>query len=229
MILNKNRGGVPMKIKWYGHAAFSLTTEKGIRIIIDPYQSGAFGGALSYGKITDEADIVLTSHDHDDHNYVADIRGPFRLFHGEGIHEEKGITIEAIPTYHDASSGKERGKNLVFVVETEGLRVAHLGDLGHGLDRKTLEKIGKVDVLLVPVGGFYTIDSAEASKIMDSVGPSLTIPMHFKTEKCDFPIAPVEEFIKGRRNVRMAAGPELKVAAESLPKVPEIVVLRYAL
>ena len=85
-----------MKIKWYGHAAFNIFTEKGVKIIIDPYQSGAFGGALSYGKITDEADIVLTSHDHGDHNYTKDIKGDFKHINKEGTYEVKNIKIKAI-------------------------------------------------------------------------------------------------------------------------------------
>jgi L-ascorbate metabolism protein UlaG (beta-lactamase superfamily) len=154
MLSIKNRGDEVMKIKWYGHAAFLLTTDAGTRIIIDPYQSGAFDGALSYGKITDEADLVLVSHEHDDHNYTADIKGAFRTVKEEGTFEGKGVSITAISSFHDTSKGAERGENLIFVVEAEGVRVAHLGDLGHELDGQTLGRIGKIDVLLVPVGGF---------------------------------------------------------------------------
>jgi L-ascorbate metabolism protein UlaG (beta-lactamase superfamily) len=229
MLSIKNRGDEVMKIKWYGHAAFLLTTDAGTRIIIDPYQSGAFDGALSYGRITDEADLVLISHDHDDHNYTADIRGDFRIVKEEGTFEGAGVTVRAVAGYHDTSKGAERGENRMFVVEADGLRVAHLGDLGHELDGKTLGQIGKVDVLLVPTGGFFTIDAAAASKVMDAVAPALTIPMHFKTEKCDFPIAPVEEFARGRSNVRRKEVSEIEISKASLPGNPEIVVLRHAL
>lgn len=218
-----------MKIKWYGHASFKITTEKGVRIILDPYQSGAFGGIISYGKITDEADIVLTSHDHDDHNYTKDIQGRFKHINKAGAHEEKGVKIRAIPSYHDPSGGKERGQNLIFVVEVDGLTIGHMGDLGHTLEKDTLRQIGKVDVLLLPVGGFYTIDAKEATKVMNDLAPLVTIPMHYKTEKCNLPITGVEEFTRDKKVVKAAGSPEVEITKANLPKSQEIVVLQYAL
>ncbi|MCX7965372.1 MAG: MBL fold metallo-hydrolase [Syntrophorhabdaceae bacterium] len=218
-----------MKIKWYGHAAFNLTTEDGVRIIIDPYLSGAFGGALSYGKIQDEADIVLTSHDHDDHNYTKDIKGKFVIVNSAGQTSIKGINIRAIPSFHDPSKGNERGKNLIFVIEAEGLKVTHVGDLGHTLGKDTIKEIGAIDILLVPVGGFYTIDPKEATKVMEDLKPAVTIPMHFKTEKCNFPIVSVDEFIKNKKHVKKLNTSEVVYKKDTLPKEPEIVVLKYAL
>lgn len=218
-----------MKIKWYGHSAFLITTGSGTRIILDPYQSGAFGGALAYAKIAEPADIVLSSHDHDDHNYVGDIKGKFALIKTPGDHRESGITIRGIPTFHDTCGGKERGPNIIYVIEADDIRVAHLGDLGHVLDRSTLEKMGKVDVLLVPVGGFYTIDPAEATKIVIDVKPAVTIPMHFRTGKCDFPIAPVAEFTKGKTGVKETGATEIEITRSNLASLGEIVVLDHAL
>ncbi|MGD9576728.1 MAG: MBL fold metallo-hydrolase [Syntrophorhabdus sp.] len=218
-----------MKIKWYGHAAFKVTTDSGVCVIIDPYQSGAFGGALSYGKITDAADIVLTSHDHDDHNYRGDIKGEYKHINKEGAYEENGVTIKAFPCFHDPSEGKERGKNLIFVIEADGLRLAHMGDLGHILTNDIAEKLGSIDVILLPVGGFYTIDADEAGKVMREINPKVTIPMHFKTPKCDFPIAGVEAFTSEKKSVKMVNAYEIEVTKESLPKEPEIVVMQYAL
>lgn len=218
-----------MKIKWYGHAAFRLETNSGVRIIVDPYESGAFGGALSYGKITDEADIVLTSHDHADHNHTKEIKGKFRLLSKKGVYEEKGVKIRALPSYHDSSKGKERGDNLIFIIEAEGLTVMHAGDLGHRLDKKTLAEIGTVDVLFLPVGGFYTIDAEEAAKVMGDIHPAVTIPMHFKTAKCDFPITGAEEFTRGKKGVKQMSASEIDIKKEALPREPEIIVLKYAL
>jgi L-ascorbate metabolism protein UlaG (beta-lactamase superfamily) len=218
-----------MKIKWYGHAAFKITTDGGVRVIIDPYQSGAFGGALSYGKITEETDIVLTSHDHDDHNYTKDIKGTFKHFNKEGVYKEKGLTIEAFPCYHDPSEGKERGNNLVFMIEADGLRLAHMGDLGHTLAQETVKKMGRVDIVLLPVGGFYTIDSDEAGMVMNEIKPKFTIPMHYKTPKCEFPIAGIEAFTAGKKGIKMVNAYEIEVNKDNLPKEPEIIVMHYAL
>jgi len=218
-----------MKIKWYGHASFKITTEKGVRIIIDPYESGIFGGAIAYGKVTDEADIVLTSHDHEDHNYIKDIQGKFKHINQAGSHEEKGVKIRAIPSYHDTSKGKERGENLIFIIDVDGLTVGHMGDLGHILEKDIVKQIGKVDVLLVPVGGFYTIDAKEATQTMNDLASLVTIPMHYKTEKCNLPIAGVEEFTKDKKAVRTTGGPEVEITKANLPESQEIVLLQYAL
>ncbi|HYA13427.1 MAG TPA: MBL fold metallo-hydrolase [Syntrophales bacterium] len=218
-----------MKIKWYGHAAFKITTAGGTRIIIDPYQTGFSGGTLSYGSITDEADIVITSHDHGDHNYMKDIRGKCYRIKAEGDYEIREVKIKLIPTFHDSSKGKERGNNLISVIAVDGLTLTHLGDLGHDLSREILRTIGAVDILLLPVGGFYTIDAAAATKVMNDVNPKITIPMHYRTDKCSFPITTVQEFTKGKTNVRTMRESELAVTKESLPKELEIVVLQHAL
>lgn len=218
-----------MKIRWYGHAAFNIVSDKGVRIIIDPYQSGAFGGALSYGPIKDEADLVLSSHDHDDHNYTKDIKGRFQIINKAGTYTEKDITIKAIPSYHDPSKGKERGNNLIFVLDIDGIKIAHMGDLGHTLPKDMIDQIGPVDVLLIPVGGFYTIDSKEATRVVNDIKPVITIPMHFKTEKCSFPITPVEEFTRDKKNVKFAGSSEIVFTKDTLPKEQEIIVLKYAL
>ncbi len=218
-----------MNVKWYGHSAFLITTGNGVRIILDPYQSGAFGGALAYGEISEAADIVLSSHDHDDHNYVGDIKGKFKFINQPGVYEEQGIRIEGLPTFHDQSGGKDRGQNIIYILETDDMRVAHLGDLGHVLDKTTVEKMGRVDVLLVPVGGFYTIDPGEAARIVKDVGPQVAIPMHFKTEKCDFPIAPVAEFTQGRPDVNDTGKTDIDITKSTLGTLGKIVVLRHAL
>lgn len=218
-----------MKIKWYGHAAFKLTTDEGVRVIIDPYQPGAFGGALSYGRITEEADIVLASHDHDDHNYTKDIRGDYKVFNREGVYREKNLIIEAFSCYHDPSFGKERGNNLIFVVDTEGLRVAHLGDLGHLLTSDTMRRLGRIDVVLLPVGGFYTIDGGEAWRVLEDIKPRIAIPMHYKTPKCDFPISGVEAFSGEKKGVRRIDSTEIEISKDSLPREREIIIMEYAL
>jgi L-ascorbate metabolism protein UlaG (beta-lactamase superfamily) len=218
-----------MKIKWFGHSAFLITSDQGLKIIIDPYEPGAFGGQLSYGKITDQGDIVLTSHDHADHNYTKDIPGAPQIVKGTGSKTIKGISIKGISTYHDPSKGSERGTNTIFTIKLDNIQLCHLGDLGHLLSDKELAEVGPVDILLIPVGGFFTIDPKEATRVAEQIKPKIVIPMHFKTQKCGFPIAPVEDFLKGKTNIRRAKASEATFDKATLPRQMEIVVLEHAL
>ena len=218
-----------MKIKWYGHAAFLITSDQGTKIIIDPYEPGAFGGQLSYGKIKDQVDIVLTSHDHADHNYTKDLPGTPQIVKGSGSKTAKGISIKGISTYHDPSQGSERGANTIFTLKIDNIQLCHLGDLGHLLSDKDLAEIGPVDILLIPVGGFFTIDPKEATHVAEQIRPKILIPMHFKTAKCGFPIAPVEDFLKGKMNTKRPKASEATFDKTTLPQQMEIVVLEHAL
>lgn len=218
-----------MKIKWYGHAAFLITSDQGLKIILDPYESGAYGGALAYGKITDQADVVLTSHDHADHNDTKSLPGAFQVVKGPGSKEVKGITFKGIPVYHDPSKGSERGANVLFVFTVDGVRVCHLGDLGHVLGEKEIGEIGPVDVLMIPVGGHFTIDPKQATTVAAQIKPKVLIPMHYKTEKCGFPIAPLDDFLKGKTNVKRLGQSEVTIDRTHLPSQMEIIVLNHAL
>lgn len=217
-----------MEITWFGHAAFRLKSEDGVRLIIDPYEPGAFGGVIGYGPIDEEADVVITSHNHADHNYTRDIRGNFTVVDKIGDFRVKAFHIKTIPTFHDASEGKERGKNLLSLIEAEGLRVVHLGDLGHRLSPATVALLGNVHVLLIPIGGFFTIDAEAATQVMKDVGPRITIPMHYRTDKCSLPIADLTAFLKDKHPVVRAHGASLTVTAANLPAEPQVVVLNPA-
>jgi L-ascorbate metabolism protein UlaG (beta-lactamase superfamily) len=218
-----------MKIKWYGHAAFLITSDQGTKIMIDPYEPGAFGGQLSYGKIKDQVDLVLTSHDHADHNYTKDLPGTPQIVKGSGSKMAKGISIKGISTFHDPSKGSERGANTIFTFKIDNIQLCHLGDLGHLLSDKELAEIGPVDILLIPVGGFFTIDPNEATRVAEQIKPKILIPMHFKTAKCGFPIAPVEDFLKGKSNAKRTKTSEVTIDKATLPQQMEIVVLEHAL
>jgi len=218
-----------MKIKWYGHAAFLVTSDQGVKLVTDPYEPGAFGGKLSYGKIQDKVDIALISHDHADHNDTASLPGSPQVVKGTGSKTVKGISVKGISTYHDPSKGSERGANTIFTFSVDGIRICHLGDLGHVLGQKELDEVGSVDILLIPVGGFFTIDPKEATQVADQIKPKVLIPMHFKTEKCGFPIAPVEDFIKGKSNTKRPGTSEVSFSKATLPQQAEIVVLEHAL
>ena len=137
--------------------------------------------------------------------------------------------MKGISSYHDPSKGKERGTNTIFTLKIDHIQLCHLGDLGHLLSDKELAEIGPVDILLIPVGGFFTIDSKEAMRVADQIKPKILIPMHFKTEKCGFPIAPVEDFLKGKSNTKRPKTNETTFDQSTLPRQMEIMVLEHAL
>lgn len=218
-----------MEINWYGHAAFRIMTSQGTTVIVDPYEDGAYDGALGYGKIKEGADIIITSHEHPDHNYIKDIPGKFVHINKEGVYEHKDVKIKTMPVFHDTSGGKERGGSLISIIAADDLAIAHMGDLGHALDADEVKKMGHVDIMLLPVGGFFTIDASAAREVMSAVRPVITIPMHYKTEKCGFPITPVDDFVQGQNNVRIADKSRLEITKASLPLKPEIIILKHAL
>jgi len=207
-----------MKIKYIGHACFLVTTDGGTRIITDPYEPGCFEGALKYRAVDETADIVLVSHDHADHNHTSGVSGNPRIVTEAGSNTLNGIKILGVSTYHDTSEGSERGSNIIFRFEADGLTLCHLGDLGHTLDDATAHQLRPVDILMLPVGGFFAIGSEEADPLMASLMPKLVIPMHFKTEGVDFPIAPVDDFLSGRDGVVREGESEVEVTAGNLPE-----------
>jgi L-ascorbate metabolism protein UlaG (beta-lactamase superfamily) len=219
-----------MKIQWLGHAAFLLETKSGVRIVMDPYESGAYGGALGYGPIETEADIVTVSHEqHEDHNYTSTVRGDPVVAKGPGTDTVKGVEMKRVHTFHDDSGGKERGENFVFCLKADGMRVCHMGDLGHVLSAEQAAAIGRPDVVMLPVGGTFTVGPAEASRVVDQLKPRIVIPMHYKTPKCAFPIEQVDAFLKGKPKVRKVGGSTVEIEPESLPESTEILVLEPAL
>lgn len=211
-----------MKIKFFGHAAFCITSDDGIRIITDPYKPGCFDGGIKYSPIDEQADVVTISHDHDDHNET-DIPGDPVFVRSEEERTIKNITIRGLGVYHDTNEGRDRGRNILFKLSVDGMDVVHCGDLGHELNTEEIRALGNVDVLLVPVGGHFTIDAVGADKIIGALRPNVVIPMHYKTEKCGFPIAPVEEFVTSKQVERVIG--EYEVTKDALPTSTKIVVL----
>ncbi len=214
-----------MKIKWLGHAAFLIASDANIRIITDPYQSG---GGIKYSSITEEADYVTISHEHSDHNYVDSIRGNPVIIRGVGTHQKEHFTFKGFASFHDDRNGRLRGENTIFCFNIDDIKICHLGDLGHLLSEDKIEEIGEVDVLLIPVGGTYTIDANQATVLCKKINPKIMIPMHFKTPKLDFPITDVRSFIYGKENVRELNSSEFEITKEGLPVTAEIIVLKPA-
>lgn len=214
-----------MRIKWLGHASFLITSDSGITIITDPYKPDE---RLKYAPITESADIVTVSHGHGDHANVAAVRGSPAVVDRAGIHNVKGIAFKGVATYHDAEKGSQRGPNVVFCMSVDGVNVCHMGDLGHAISEAQAREIGQVDVLLLPVGGFYTIDAGVADQVAGLLKPRVIIPMHFSNPKCDFPIADAEPFLKGRQNVKRLDTSEVEFSKATLPAATQVIVLKPA-
>lgn len=215
-----------MKIKWLGHACFLITSVDGVRVITDPY---VVGGGITYAPVKEAADVVLVSHEHSDHSNVSAVQGKPEVVKGSGARTVKGVQFRGIATHHDGSQGKQRGNNTVFCFTMDDINVCHLGDLGHVLTKGQVDEIGSVDILLAPVGGFYTIDAAEASRVCDQLRPRVVVPMHFRTARCAFPIADAEEFLKEKKAVSRVGGSEVEFQRAKLPAATEIVLLQPAL
>lgn len=218
-----------MLIRWLGHASFLLQAADGTKVITDPYESGAYGGGIMHTSIDIQPDIVTVSHDHADHGYVEGVPGNFETVRTPVEKTIKGIDVKGIGCFHDLEHGALRGTNVMYVITVDGVRIAHLGDLGHELAECELEQLGQVDVLLIPVGGYYTIGPAQATSAVEQIKPKLVIPMHFRNERITLTIGPVDDFLKGKQNVKMPDTSEIEVTKDSLPAETEIVVLKPAL
>jgi L-ascorbate metabolism protein UlaG (beta-lactamase superfamily) len=171
----------------------------------------------------------VVSHEHGDHNNVAAVQGKPEVVKGPGAKTAKGIRFTGVATSHDTSQGTQRGSNTIFCFTVDDLTLCHLGDLGHALSQAQVTEIGAVDILFVPVGGFFTIDATVADQVCNQLRPKVIVPMHFKTSKCAYPIAGVEDFLKGKKNVRRTMASEVEFQREKLPIATEIVLLQPAL
>ncbi len=212
-----------MILKYLGHSCFFIKADDGTSVLTDPYKSGAYGGALTYGFISDAADIAVLSHDHEDHADLSSL--PNQPLQVTTDCRARGIEFDTIETFHDDVQGKERGANRVTCFTLDGIRLCHLGDLGHVPNDEQVNEIGEVDVLFVPVGGRFTVGPDEASQIVERIGPKITIPMHFKTEKCGFPIEPVDTFLKDKKEIRRSPTSEVVLSKEDLPDTSTILFL----
>ena len=178
-----------INVKWFGHSMWKVWNDQ-ISIITDPFTD--IGYKL---PVNETADIVLSSHDHFDHNNLSLIKGCPKIIRSEGKYQIKDSDIKMISVFHDESSGEKRGNNLLMKFTVSGKTFLHCGDLGHDLLDDTVSKIENIDVIFIPVGGFYTINAVTAKNIVDKLNPAIVFPMHYKTEVLDFPIATYEEYL----------------------------------
>jgi L-ascorbate metabolism protein UlaG (beta-lactamase superfamily) len=218
--------GAPVvgKLTWYGQSCFLLETAAGTKVLMDPFGKTA-GHALPAGL---RADLVTISHEHPDHNNAKVSSGAPRVIRGltadkkgwARIEEKfRDVSIRSVGVYHDDKRGALRGLDTVFIFEVGGLRIAHLGDLGHTLDDEQLEAIGSVDVLLVPVGGVTTLDAYQATRVIDQLHPRLMIiPMHYTAAALDL-------FLERKANVRHAGSPTVTLTSVKARPATEIVLL----
>jgi L-ascorbate metabolism protein UlaG (beta-lactamase superfamily) len=222
-------------IRWHGQSFFEIISSKGTRLVTDPHAIDV------YGKITVPADLALISHLHSDHNQVGVIenRDKAKIIYGlkvVGQREEwnpvdetfRDVKVRSIGVYHDNSEGSERGKNTIFIIEVDGLHIVFLGDLGHLLNRGQIRQIGPVDVLMIPVGGVYTINGSEAKEVVAQLKPrQYIIPMHYGTDVFD-DVLPPTEFLEDQKTVKkFPLTNELVVESDFKPAEPIIAVLYW--
>jgi L-ascorbate metabolism protein UlaG (beta-lactamase superfamily) len=210
-----------MEISWLGHSCFRLKGKQAT-VVTDPFSPDL---GYSLGKLI--AQIVTVSHKHPGHSYVQGIGGSPRQVTGPGEYEISNVLIIGVATFHDKDSGKERGKNTVYLIEIDDISICHLGDLGHALTDEQVEELGKVDVLLVPVGGVSTINATTAAGIVRQLEPNIVIPMHYKTQVLKRELEPVETFLKEMGAHDITPQAKLSLTRTSLPLGTQVVLLEY--
>ncbi|MFH0892158.1 MAG: MBL fold metallo-hydrolase [Candidatus Falkowbacteria bacterium] len=213
-----------MFITWLGHSCFKIQNKvgpDGITITTDPFDKSTGLKVPSF-----ESDIVTVSHDHADHNNVKALRGTPFIIDQAGEYDVKGITIAGAESDHDDKRGKERGKNIIFRIEVDDISVSHLGDLGHILDSKQLDLMVGTDILLIPVGGIYTINAKTAVEIVSQIEPRIIIPMHYALPGLSMKLDGVDKFIK-EMGLKPTYEDKLKITKKELPQEDvELVILK---
>lgn len=216
-----------MQIIWHGQSCFQIIARREknnqVLIVIDPFSEEI---GLRVPKL--EADILLVTHQHRDHNNIKAVSGDPFLIEGPGEYEIKEVALQGIPAWHDNLLGKERGVNTIYTIEIEGMRLCHLGDLGQKeLTADQLEKIGEVDILMIPVGGIYTISSKEAPKIMAQIEPKIIIPMHYQVPKLKIKLDGLDKFLKTMGIKSIESLPKLSIKKKDLSEEEaKIIVLK---
>ncbi|MBM3257982.1 MAG: MBL fold metallo-hydrolase [Candidatus Nealsonbacteria bacterium] len=205
-----------MNIIWHGQSCFQIsssqTKNNHVNIVIDPFSEET---GLRIPKL--EADIVLVTHQHSDHNNVKAISGNPFVVSGPGEYEIKEVFVHGTSSFHDSSLGKERGNNTIYTIEAEDLRICHLGDLGQKeLTPEQVEKIGEVDILMIPVGGVFTLSAKEAMKIMSQIEPNIIIPMHYQLPKLKMKLDGLDKFLKTMGIKKIDSMPKLSIKKKDI-------------
>ncbi len=204
-----------MIITYIGHSCFKIQDKigpEGITVVTDP-----FDNSIGLKMPNFEANIITVSHNHYDHNNIKALRGQPFIVDSAGEYDIHGVMIEGIESYYDNQQGKESGKNIMYRIEFDDITVVHLGDLGHILDNKQLEKLVGTDILLIPVGGKYTLDATKAVEVVSQIEPRIVIPMHYKVAGSKVDVDGVEKFIK-EMGVKPTEEEKLKISKKDLPQ-----------
>ncbi len=211
-----------MNIRWLGHSSFLLTADKGLRIVTDPFDE-----SVGYPMHKTEADVVCVSHEHHDHNNRALIEGNPIIIDQPGEHDLCGVRVTGYSTWHDDQQGALRGKNTMFSFQIDGLHVLHAGDLGCMLENSLLKRIGAVDVLMVPVGGVFTLGPKEAWALCERIKPHVILPMHYKLPCVQYGLEPVEAFLACAGAAGAKRVESLFVNPLNLSRLDPIVLMQY--
>jgi len=216
------------KLTWIGQSCFQISVSNGkdhsADIVIDPFDE-----KLGLKVPSFSADILLVTHQHYDHNNKGTVKGEPFLIENPGEYEIKGVFVQGITSFHDNKEGKERGLNTIYTIEAEDMRLCHLGDFGQQqLTDEQLELIGKVDILMIPVGGTFTINSSEAAKVIGQIEPKIVVPMHYALPKLKVELDGVDKFLKAMGKTAVVPQEKLVIKTSALPKegAMEIVVLQ---
>lgn len=210
-----------MKIRYFGHSCFSLSYENGPVLVTDPFDE-----SVTYPPCAIACDAALVSHDHFDHNHIQSLSGEFEVVRTAGVHQVKGVKITATESFHDPEGGALRGRNLLMRIEGEGLSIAHLGDLGHMPNAEQKAALQDLDILMLPIGGTYTIDTPQAEALIAELKPRRVIAMHFKTEA--YPTINITTCDAFAADMKAAFMPvEIEITKENLTALPEVMILNY--
>jgi len=206
-----------IRIRWHGHSCFEFANN--VTIVVDPHDGASIGILPPRAR----ADFVLITHDHFDHNQarVVEKEGTVVLRESKKIN---GIEVEAIKAYHDEERGKKRGEINMFKVKYDFLTFLHAGDLGHMLDEETIKKIGRIDMLFIPVGGVFTLDGNKAFRVMEKIDTRIVVPMHYKIEGLSLPIDGVEKFLEiaSTKYPVVYVANEIEIEREDIPDKKEV-------
>ena len=201
-----------MKLEWIGHACFKLEAQDGTTVITDPYDE-----SVGIDMVPLYADLITMSHEHHDHCETSMIVGRPVIVHGTQEAQVGSVMAKAVSSYHDDAEGAKRGPNAIRIFEIDGMKIVHLGDQGCMPDPAALEAIADADVMMIPVGGTYTVDAQGAKAIVAAAKPRCVIPMHVKTKGCGYPIAPVDHFLEAMGVPGRKAADGLEITAGSVP------------